>query len=86
LKEARKPYSVILLVDVFGLVLFRKSASQSIAFFIIIFLKEKSKELSGYMRNFFYYSLPGIFNSVRQIKYGGLVVVFCANLWLYSTS
>jgi len=45
-KEARKPYSVSLLVDVFGLVLFRESASQSLALSIIIFLKDKGKELA----------------------------------------
>jgi len=51
-----------LLVDVFGLVLFRKSASQHIALFIIIFLKESGKEVTGSVRQFFHGALPGIFN------------------------
>ena len=65
MKEARKPYSVRLLVEVFGLAFFRESASQSLALFIIIFLKDKGKELSGYVRHFFYGSLPGVFQQVR---------------------
>jgi len=53
-----------LLFEVFSLVLFRESASQSLALFIIIFLKDKGKELAGYVHFFYYGSLPGVLNSV----------------------
>jgi len=63
-KEAQKPCLFRLLVHVFGLVRFRESASQSLALFIIVFSKEKSKELSGYMRYFFLLFVASVVFSV----------------------
>jgi len=52
-KEARKHCYILWLIDVLALVLFRESASQSIAVFIILFLKEERQRTGWLIANFF---------------------------------